>query len=189
MRVQIDEQIVDFVQHFFDARVGPVNLVDHDDRLQLRFERFHQDVTRLRQRAFARIHQQHDAVHHLEGAFHFAAEIAVARRVDNINFRAVKTHAGDFGKNRDAAFFFQIVGIHDALNDCFVGAENAALFQHGVHKSGLAVIDVRNDSYITGVLTHSIFLYCLKIVTTLHVPLPPVVTSRRTAPDKYPPRS
>ena len=158
--VEIDEQIVDLVEHFGGARVGPVDLVDDDDGLQIRFERFHQNVTRLRQRAFARIDQQHDAVDDLERAFHFAAEIAVAGRIDDVDLGAVKTHAGDLGEDRDAALAFEIVGIHHALGDFFVGAENAALFQHGVDQRGLAVIDVRNDGDITGVLTHSI-LYLL----------------------------
>ncbi len=39
-RVEIDEEVVDFVQHFLRARVGPVDLVDDDDRLQLGLERF-----------------------------------------------------------------------------------------------------------------------------------------------------
>ena len=89
VRVEIDEQIVDLVQNFGDARIRPVDLVDDHDRLQLRFERFHQNVTRLRQRAFARVDQQHDAIHHLERAFHFAAEIAVAGRIHNVDLRAV----------------------------------------------------------------------------------------------------
>ncbi len=65
LRVQIDEEVVNFVQNFRDARVGPVDLVDHDDGLQLGFERLHQNVTRLRQRAFTCIDKEHDAVNHL----------------------------------------------------------------------------------------------------------------------------
>ena len=125
--------------------------------VRLRFERFHQNVTRLRQRAFAGVDQQHDAIHDLEGAFHFAAEIAVAGRVDDVDLGAVKAHAGDLGENGDAALAFQIVRIHDALGDLFVGAENAALAEHGVDQRGLAVVDVRNDSDVTdgGVGNHS----------------------------------
>ena len=88
-RVQIDEQIVDLVEHFLNARIRAVDFIDHHDRRQARFQRFHQHVAGLRQRAFARVHQQHDAVHDLERAFHFAAEIAVAGRVDDVDLDVV----------------------------------------------------------------------------------------------------
>ena len=50
-RVEIDEQIVDLVQHFLRARVGPVDLVDDDNRRQPALERLAQHEARLRQRA------------------------------------------------------------------------------------------------------------------------------------------
>ena len=131
------------------ARVGAIDLVDDDDGLEVGFERFHQNVTRLRQRAFAGVHQQHHAIDDLEGAFDFTAEIAVAGRVDDVDFGAVKTHAGDLGENGDAALALQIVGIHHAFGDFFVGAENAALPEHGVDQRGLAVVDVRNDGDVS----------------------------------------
>ena len=87
--VEIDEQVVDLVQHFLRARVGAVDLVDDQDRRQLGFQRLAQHVARLRQRAFAGVHQQHHAVHHLQRALHFAAEIAVAGRVDDVDLDVV----------------------------------------------------------------------------------------------------
>src|SRR5258706_75906 len=51
--IEIDKKVVDFVEDFFGARVGAIDLVQHDHRRQLRGERFLQDVARLRQRAFA----------------------------------------------------------------------------------------------------------------------------------------
>ena len=39
MRVEIDEQIVNFVEHFLDAGVGTINFVDDENRRQLGFER------------------------------------------------------------------------------------------------------------------------------------------------------
>ena len=154
LRVEIDEEVVDFVEDLRRARIRPVDLVDDDDRLQLGFESFHQNVTGLRERAFARVDEQHDAVDDLEGALDFAAEIAVAGRIDDVDLGAVETHAGDLGEDGDAAFAFEIVRIHHALGDFFVRAENAALAKHGVDQRGLAVVDVRNDGYVSGVLAH-----------------------------------
>ena len=48
--VEVDEQVVDLVQHFLDARVGAVDLVDDDDRRQPALERLAQHEPRLRQR-------------------------------------------------------------------------------------------------------------------------------------------
>jgi hypothetical protein len=84
-RVEIDEQVVDLVQYFLRTRVGPVDFVDHHDRRQLGLQRLAQHVARLRQRALAGVHQQHHAVHHLQRALHFAAKVAVAGRVDNVD--------------------------------------------------------------------------------------------------------
>ncbi len=148
-RVEIDEQIVDFVEHFLDARVGAVDLVDDDDRRQARFERLHQHVAGLRQRAFAGVDQQHDAVDDFERALDFAAEIAVAGRVDDVDLDVVITHAGGFGENGDAALALQVVRVHDAFGDLLVVSENAALTEHGVDQGSLAVVDVRNDGDVT----------------------------------------
>ena len=102
----------------------------------------------MRQRAFARVHQQHDAIDHLEGALHLAAEIGVAGRVDNIDFCAGIEHGRVLGKNGDTALAFQIVRVHDALGDGLVVAEGAALAEHGVNQRGLAVVHVGDDGDI-----------------------------------------
>ena len=76
---------------------------------------FDQHVAGLRQRAFAGVHQQHHAVDDLQRALHFAAEIAVAGRVDDVDLDAVIADAGDLGEDGDAALALQVVGVHDAL--------------------------------------------------------------------------
>ena len=149
--IEVDEQVVDLVQYFLGTGIGAVNLVDHHNRRQVGFQRLAQHVTRLRQRAFAGVHQQHDAIHHLQGAFHFAAEVAVAGGVHNIDFYVVIEDGGVLGENRDAAFTLQIVGVHDAVDQVLVGAKRAALPQHGVYQRGLAVVNVRDDRDITNV--------------------------------------
>ena len=59
--------------------------------------------------------------------------------------------AGVLGQNGDAALALQVVGVHDALDHMLVGAESAALPQHGVHQRGLAVVDVGDDGDIANV--------------------------------------
>ena len=60
-------------------------------------------------------------------------------------FDAVIADAGVLGENRDAALALQLVRVHHALGHFFVGAEDAALPEHGVDQRGFAVVDVRND--------------------------------------------
>ncbi len=46
VRVEVEEQLVDLVDDLLDARVGPVDLVDHEDHRQPRLERLAQDEAR-----------------------------------------------------------------------------------------------------------------------------------------------
>ena len=126
-RVQIDEQIVNLVQHFLDARVRPVDLVDDDDRGQPPLERLPEDEPRLRQRTLGRVHEQHDAVHHRQRPLHLAAEIGVAGRVHDINEDVLIVDGGVLGENRNPALALEVGIVHRPLDEAFVGAEDAAL--------------------------------------------------------------
>ena len=142
-----------------DARVGTVGLVDQEDDGKLRLERLAQHEARLRQRALARVDQQHDAVDHRQAALDLAAEVGVTRGVDDVDrHRHVGVHAlvGDrrvLGEDRDALLALEVVRVHRALFHVLVRAEGAGLTQHGVDEGGLSVVDVRNDCDVTEVLT------------------------------------
>ena len=152
--VEVDEQIVDLVQHFLRARVGAVDLVDDHDGRQLGFERLGQHVARLRQRAFGGVDQQHDAVDHLERALHFAAEVGVAGRVDDVDLAAVEVDGRVLGEDGDAALALELVRVHHALGHLLVGAKGAGLAQHGVDERGLAMVDMGDDGDIAYRLVH-----------------------------------
>ena len=143
--VQIDEQVVDLVEHRLGARVRTVDLVDDDHRHQAAGQRLAQHEPRLRQRAFRGVHQQHDAVHHRQRALDLAAEIGVARRVDDVDQHVVVVHGRVLGQDGDAALALEVVAVHHALDHALVGAEDPALMEHGVDQRGLAVVDVRDD--------------------------------------------
>src|SRR5579862_6046402 len=146
--VEIDEEIVNFVEHFGGTSIGPVDFIQDDNRRKFCGERFLQHVARLRQRAFARVHENEDSIHHAESALDFTAKIAVTGRVDDIDFRVVIGERSVLGENRDAAFALEIVRIHHSLDEFLVGAEDAALAEHGVDKGGLAMVDVGDDGDI-----------------------------------------
>src|ERR1700739_4415406 len=153
--VEIDEKVVDFIEHFFRPGVGAVNFVQNDDWRQLRGQGFLQHVARLRQRPFAGIHQQDDAVNHAQRAFDFTAKVAVAGSVHDIDLGVVEKQRRILGQNGDAALAFQVVGIHYALDNSFVGAKYAALAEHGVHQRRFAVVHVGDNGDIAYLMTHN----------------------------------
>jgi hypothetical protein len=110
---EFDEEVEDFVHHFARARVLAIDLVDRHDRAQVEFERLAQHEARLRHHAFGRVDQQQHALHHLQHALDLAAEIGVARRVDDVELDAVLDR-GVLRQDRDAAFFFERVRVHHA---------------------------------------------------------------------------
>ncbi len=113
-----------------------------------------QYVAGLRQRAFAGVDEENDAIDHAQRALDFAAEIAVAGRVDDIDLGVVEKERGVFRENGDATLALKVVGVHDPLDDGFIGSEDAGLPEHGVDEGRLAVVDVGDDGDVANVLAH-----------------------------------
>jgi hypothetical protein len=125
--IKVDKEVIDLIENFLGASIGAIDLVDDDDWLKVGFQSLRKDVARLGKRAFAGIHQQHHAIDHFQGALYLSAEIAVAGSVHDVDFEVVVKHRGVFGENGDAALAFEIIGIHDAVDQLLVGAKYAAL--------------------------------------------------------------
>ena len=123
-------------------------------------QRLLQDEARLRQRPFARVDQEHRAVHHVEAALDLAAEIGVARRVHDVDLDRPVADGGVLGHDRDAALAFEVQRIHDALHDLLVVAEGAGLPEHAVDERRLAVVDVGDDGDVSNrVFSHESHLF------------------------------
>ena len=152
--IQIQQQLQHLVHNLVDALVGTVDLVDHYDHPVAQLQGLAQNKAGLGHGAFRRVHQQNNAVHHFQNAFHFAAEVRMARGVHNIDLRAFIMDGGVFGQDRDAAFPFQIVGIHHAVHHGLVFAVDTALLEHLIHQRRFAVVDVGNDSDISQIIAN-----------------------------------
>jgi hypothetical protein len=126
-RAQLVEEIERLVDHPVGPRAGAVDLVHHDDGFQPQGERLARDEASLRHRPLDRVHEQQHAVHHGKDPLHLAAEVGMARRVDDIDVRAVIAHRAVLRQDRDAALAFQVVGVHDPLLDMLVRGEGARL--------------------------------------------------------------
>src|SRR5712672_3747266 len=100
---EIVKENVDFVENFLGASVGAINFVEHDDRRKLGGKGLLQDIASLRQRAFAGVNQDNYAIDHAQRTLDFAAEIAVAGRVNDIDFGVVKKESGILGEDGNAA--------------------------------------------------------------------------------------
>ena len=84
----------------------------------------------------------------LERPFHLAAEIRVARRVDDIDAGVLPGDRGRLGHDRNATLFFKVVAVHDALGHALVLAERARLLEQTIDERGFAVIDVGDDGEV-----------------------------------------
>ena len=149
--VERREQVEHLVDDFGRARVGTVDLVDDDDRLQADLERLGDHEFGLRQRAFGGVDQHQRAVHHVQDALDLTAEIGVAGGVDDVDAGVLPLHRGRLGQNGDAALALQIVGVHGAIRHLLVLAERTGLLEELVDEGRLAVVDVGDDGDVTKV--------------------------------------
>ena len=145
VRAEVGEEVEHLVQRPVGLGIGLVDLVQDDDGPQPERERLGGHEFRLRHRAFGGVDQKDDSVDHAQDPLDLAAEIGVARRVDDVDPRALPLERGRLGKNGDPALAFQIVGIHCAFGHGLSGAEGARLLEQFVDEGGLAMIDVCDD--------------------------------------------
>ena len=149
---EFHEKIEGQVQRPVWGCMGPVDLVEDDDRPKAHFERLRKDEAGLRHRPFLGIDEEKDGVDHPEDPLHFAGKVGVARRVDNVDFKIFIVNAGMLGEDRDSPFLLLVETIHDPLRDFLMFAENIGLFEQIVEKGGLPVVDVGDDRDISDLL-------------------------------------
>jgi len=160
-RVEGDEEVEDLVDDGVRAGGRLVDLVDDDDGLQAEGEGLGEHEAGLRHRTFEGVDDEEAAVGHVEHALDLAAEVGVARGVDQVDLvfllvagigpldRAV------LGGDRDAAFALEVARVHDqavlAAGELVevLGPEHAGLVEEAVGQGGFAVVDVGNDCDVT----------------------------------------
>ena len=146
--VQVDEKIIDLIEDLGRPGVIAVNLVDDHDGRQMQFEGFREHEPGLGQRAFGRIDEQHDAVHHAQRALHFAAEVGVTRGIDDVDLGLTILHGRVLGHDGDAFLALEIHRVHDPFGHLLVVPEDPTLPEHGIDEGGLAVVNVSHDGNI-----------------------------------------
>ena len=141
---------------------GAVDLVDDDHDLEAGVDGVAQHEARLGHRALEGVDEQQRAVGHAQDALDLAAEVGVARRVDDVDLHAFVLDRDVLGQDGDAALALLVVGVEHALLDLLVGTEGAGGAQELVHERGLAVVDMGDDSDIAKVLyPHGVPRICI----------------------------
>ena len=126
-------------------------LLTHQDHRQVRGQRLAQHEAGLRQRALGGVDQQQHAVDHRQAAFDLAAEVGVARGVDDVDDRhaavgVLAVHGGVLRQDGDALFLLQVTGVHQAFDGVVTAVgQRAGLPQHRVDQGRLAMVDVSDD--------------------------------------------
>ena len=143
--IESGEEVEDLVDHLDMALVGPIDLVDDDDRPETDLQRLRQHELGLRHRAFGGIDEQHRAIDHVEDALDLAAEIGMARRVDDVDAALLPGERGHLGKDGDAALALEVVGIHGPLGNLLIVAKGAGLGEQAVDQRRLAMIDMGDN--------------------------------------------
>ena len=160
--VEVQEQLLDLVDHVVDPGVGPVDLVHDQHHRQAGLERLAQDEAGLGQGALRGVDQQQDAVDHGEPALDLPAEVGVARRVDDVDLHTLVGHGRVLGQDGDALLALEVTRVEDPVGHLLVGPEGPGLPEHGVDQGGLAVIDVGHDRHVAdiGPFLHRAGPYC-----------------------------
>ena len=151
--VEVEEQLVDLVDHLRHTGVGAVDLVDDEDHREAGLERLAQHEPGLGQRPLGRVDEQQHAVDHRQAALDLAAEVGVAGRVDDVELRLAVVQRGVLGEDRDALLALEIHRVHHARGDLLAFAEGAGLPEHRVHERRLAVVDVGDDRDVADVIS------------------------------------
>ena len=154
---EVEHQVEDRLLRSFGVAVGFVHLVDHNYRFEAQFDGFLKHETRLRHRAFEGVNHKEDAVGHIEHTLDLAAEVAVARGVDDVNLVVAVAYRDVLGEDGDAAFTLEVVVVEDKFASFLVVAEELGLIEHTVDKGGFTVVDVSDDGDVAYVLHEIIF--------------------------------
>ncbi len=154
--VEVDEQLVDLVEHLLRPGITTVDLVDDDDRRQIQRQRLLQHVAGLRQRAFRGVDQQQHTVDHGQGPLDLATEVGVAGGVDQVDLDALPRDRGRLGQDGDAPFALLVVGVHHPVDHRLVGSEGTGGAQQRVDECGLAVVDVGDQGNVAKLSRHDL---------------------------------
>ena len=69
--------------------------------------------------------------------------------INDINVGTFVFNRAVFRENRNATFFFQVIGIHDTVINLLIFTEGTGLSEQLINQSGFAMVNVSNDGDIS----------------------------------------
>ena len=155
---QVQEQVVGLLHDFWDSSVAAVDLVDHKDDWQFLGQSLAEHEAGLGKRTLRGVDQEQHPIDHLQATLNFAAEVGVARRVDDVDgdgrtVRQPVTYGGVLGEDGDALLSLQVHRVQHPFLDSLADAKRPRLPEHRVDQGGLAMVDVGDDRYVPQIRT------------------------------------
>ena len=152
---EVHHQIKRIVDNSLWASAVTVNLVDNHHDRKACVDSVAQNKASLWHRAFSCVNQKQCTVGHLQNTLYLAAEVSVARGINNVDLDALVLNRDILCQNSNSALTLLIVGVQNSLLNLLVLAECIGCLKHLVNHGGFTVVNVSDDSNISDVvLTH-----------------------------------
>jgi len=113
-----------------------------------------QYVAGLRERAFAGVDEEDNAIDHAQSALDFATEVAVTGGVDDIDFGVVEKSAVFLARMVMPRSRSRSLESMTRSTTASLARKMPELPEHGVDEGGFAVVDVGDDGDVANVLAH-----------------------------------
>ncbi len=151
--IEIHHELQHLIHNLFGSGLGLVDLIDDHENRQTQVQGTLQHETCLGHRTLEGIYQKNRTVYHLQNTLYLTAEIRMARGIYDIDLDALVAHCSVLGQNGNASLPLNGVGVHDTDPHLLIVTESAGLLQKLIHQSGLAMVNVGNDGYVTNVFS------------------------------------
>ena len=161
--VEAEHEVEHHLLHLRRPTVRLVYLVDDHDRFQPQPDGFLEHEARLRHWPLEGVDQQQASVGHVEHTLHLAAEVSVARGVDDVDLVILVIDGDVFGEDRNAALAFQVVVVQKLIRLGLSLAEKFPGQKHLVYQRCFAMIDVCYDCNVPNFL-HRTYLSYISLV-------------------------
>ena len=163
---QVGHKVQAVVVGLLGVGTRTVDLVDDDHDLKAGVDSVTQHEAGLGHGTLKSVDQQQGAVGHTQHALDLAAEVGVARGVDDVDLDVLVLDRDVLGENRNAALALLVVRVQDAVLDLLVGTEGVRGTQELVDHRRLAVVDVGDDGDVPQIVyAHVVPLSSIHIQT------------------------
>src|SRR4030043_1231046 len=121
--VEVNKEIVDFVQNLLNPCISAVYFINDQDRRKIKLKGLFQNESCLGQRALRGIDEEQHAIHHLQRPFHFSTEISMPWGIDDIDLDSLIFNRRILCHDGNAPLPLQVNIVHHSFLNLFVQTE------------------------------------------------------------------